>query len=54
MAVLKVAAEDELVQVRAGKLVSFQGEVHVGAQIVNPQCHSPRGLAGRPAVEQQF
>ena len=51
--VLRVVAGDELVQVRALQRVRLQGEVLVGAQVVDPELLRPRRLAGGLAVEEQ-
>ena len=50
MAVLRVIAGDELVQVRALQEVGFQREVLVGAQVVDPELVCPPFLGGGFAV----
>ena len=43
----------KFIQIRAGERPGLQGEIHVRAQVVNPQLFRPGRLAGRFAVEEQ-
>jgi len=52
VAVLRVVAGDELVQVRALEEVGLQREVLVGAQVVDPELLRPRRLGRGLAVEE--
>src|ERR1019366_1411195 len=53
VAVIRVVGADEIVQVATGEGVGLQGEVLVGAEIVDPQGACPGSLAGRLAVEEE-
>ena len=53
VAVLRVVAGDEVVEVAALQCAFLEREVLVGAQIVNPQRLRPRLFAGGFAVEEQ-
>ena len=53
MPVRRVVALYELVQVFALQRVGLQCEVHVGAQVVDPQLAGPRGFGGGLLVEEQ-
>ena len=50
--VLRVVADNEVVEVRPFQRVRFQREVLVRAEVVNPQLRRPRLLAGGFAVEE--
>ena len=43
----------EVVQVLPLERIGLEREVHVGAQVVNPELAGPRGLTGRLLVEEQ-
>lgn len=51
-AVRRVVQGDELGQISSLERVGLQGEVHVGAQVVDPELLGPGGLAGRLLVEE--
>ena len=53
VASFRVIAGYEVVEVGAGERVGLEGESPVGAQVVDPQVASPRGLTGGFAVEEQ-
>ena len=52
MAVFGVVTGHELVQVFTRKRIGLQREIHVGAQVVNPELFRPRGFGGWLAVEE--
>ncbi len=49
----EVVASDEVVQVFTLKRIGFQGEMLVGAKIVNPESPRPRRFAGWLAIEEK-
>lgn len=52
MAVGRIVEGDELVQVRTLERVGLEGEMHVGAQVIDPELLGPRLFAGRLLVEE--
>ena len=53
VAVLRVVASDEVVEVGPGQLVGFQSEVLVCAAVIDPQLLRPGFLAGGLAIEEK-
>jgi len=53
MPVLRVVAGNEILQVLILHGVCFQGEVHIGSQIIYPDSLSPWSLACRLSVEEE-
>jgi hypothetical protein len=53
VAVLRVKAADELVQVCALERVRLESEVHVRAQVVDPELVRPGLLAPRLAIKEK-
>lgn len=51
--VLRMVALDKVPQVVEGQRVGLQREVHIRAQVVNPQPLGPRPLPRRAAVEEE-
>jgi hypothetical protein len=53
VAILWVVAGDEIIEVAAFEGVFLEGEVQVGAQVVDPELLRPRLFLGGFAVEEQ-
>ena len=53
MPVLRVVARDKVVQVFPLQRIGLQGEVLIGAKVIDPQGLRPGSFAGRLAVEKQ-
>ena len=53
MAILRVAARDEVVQVTALERVFLEGKMKVRAQVIDPELLRPRLFLGGLAVEEQ-
>jgi hypothetical protein len=53
VAVLGVVTFDKFIKIFAFERVGLEGEVHVGAQIVDPELLGPGCFAGRFAVKEE-
>lgn len=53
MAISRVEALHELIQIGPCEALLLRGEAHVGADVVEPDCLRPGGLAGGFAVEEE-
>ncbi len=51
VAILRVVAGDEIIQVGTAQRVGLQGEIPVRAKIIDPQCSGPGGRAGRLLIK---
>ena len=54
MAVLWIVAGDEVIEVAALERIFFEGEMFVGAEIVDPELFRPRFLGGLRSKNRTF